>query len=115
VRAGMRANLDLTHGLILAEAVMMAAAPVLGRRHAHDAVYDACRKAIEGGGDLADISILRCSAAPPIALANCTTVSIFAACHRATRCTLLTRSRCAKVLSSDLFADAKVRLSKRPK
>jgi len=51
----MRANLGLTHGLIVAEAVMMAAAPRLGRQHAHDLVYAACRKAIEGGGDLADI------------------------------------------------------------
>ncbi len=48
-------NLDLTHGLIVAEAVMMAAAPKLGRQKAHDVVYDACRKAIEGGGQLADI------------------------------------------------------------
>jgi 3-carboxy-cis,cis-muconate cycloisomerase len=51
----MRENLDLTHGLIVAEAVMMAAAPKLGRQRAHDVVYDACRKAIEGNGDLADI------------------------------------------------------------
>ena len=51
----MRDNLDLTHGLIVAEAVMMAAAPKLGRQHAHDVVYDACRGAIEGNGDLADI------------------------------------------------------------
>jgi 3-carboxy-cis,cis-muconate cycloisomerase len=51
----MRANLDLTHGLIVAEAVMMAAALRLGRQRAHDVVYDACRKAIEGGGDLAAI------------------------------------------------------------
>ena len=51
----MRANLCLTHGLIVAEAVMMAAAPRLGRQHAHDVVYDACRKAIEGGGTLAAI------------------------------------------------------------
>jgi 3-carboxy-cis,cis-muconate cycloisomerase len=51
----MRENLDLTHGLIVAEAVMMAAAPKLGRQHAHDVVYNACRRAIEGGGQLADI------------------------------------------------------------
>jgi 3-carboxy-cis,cis-muconate cycloisomerase len=51
----MRANLDLTGGLIVAEAVMMAAAPKLGRQHAHDVVYGACRKAIEEGGQLADI------------------------------------------------------------
>lgn len=53
----MRDNLDLTHGLIVAEAVMMAAAPKLGRQLAHDVVYDACRKAIEDGGALADILV----------------------------------------------------------
>jgi 3-carboxy-cis,cis-muconate cycloisomerase len=52
--ARMRRNLDLTGGLIVAEAVMMAAAPKLGRQHAHDVVYDACRKAIEEGGTLAE-------------------------------------------------------------
>ncbi|HEY8333942.1 MAG TPA: adenylosuccinate lyase family protein, partial [Tardiphaga sp.] len=51
----MLQNLGLTQGLIVAEAVMMAAAPKLGRQRAHDVVYDACRKAIEGGGQLADI------------------------------------------------------------
>ncbi|MBT2245626.1 adenylosuccinate lyase family protein [Sphingobium sp. BHU LFT2] len=51
----MRENLDLTSGLIVAEAVMMHAAPRLGRQHAHDIVYNACREAIEGGGKLADI------------------------------------------------------------
>ena len=53
----MRDNLDLTHGLIVAEAVMMAAAQKLGRQHAHDVVYNACRKAIENGGALADILV----------------------------------------------------------
>ncbi|PIT01912.1 3-carboxy-cis,cis-muconate cycloisomerase [Bradyrhizobium nitroreducens] len=51
----MLQNLDLTRGLIVAEAVMMAAAPKLGRQRAHDVVYDACRRVIEGGGQLADI------------------------------------------------------------
>ena len=51
----MRQNLGLTRGLIVAEAVMMAAAPKLGRQHAHDVVYAACREAIENDGDLADI------------------------------------------------------------
>lgn len=51
----MRHNLLLTHGLIVAEAVMMAAAPQLGRQHAHDVVYDACRVAIDRGADLAEI------------------------------------------------------------
>lgn len=51
----MQRNLGLTHGLIVAEAVMMAAAPKLGRQRAHEIVYDACQKAIESGGQLADI------------------------------------------------------------
>ncbi len=51
----MRENLELTHGLIVAEAVMMAAAPKLGRQHAHDVVYDACRIAIEEDRRLADV------------------------------------------------------------
>lgn len=45
--AKMRRNLDLTGGLIVAEAVMMGLAPELGRQRAHDVVYDACRIAIE--------------------------------------------------------------------
>lgn len=52
--ARMRANLDMTGGLIVAEAVMMAAAPKLGRQHAHDVVYDACRAAIAAGSSLAE-------------------------------------------------------------
>jgi 3-carboxy-cis,cis-muconate cycloisomerase len=51
----MRENLDLTRGLIVAEAVMMAAAPRLGRQHAHDVVYDACRTAIDANEQLADV------------------------------------------------------------
>src|SRR5437868_6624579 len=42
----MRANLDLTQGLIVAEAVMMGLAPQLGRQQAHDVVYEACREAL---------------------------------------------------------------------
>lgn len=53
--ARMRANLDLTGGLVVAEAVMMAAAPALGRQHAHDLVYDACRAAITSGRRLAEV------------------------------------------------------------
>ena len=53
--ARMRENLNLTGGLIVAEAVMMAAAPKLGRQHAHDLVYDACRKGIEQKRRLADV------------------------------------------------------------
>jgi len=43
----MRANLDITHGLVVSEAVMMGLAPYLGREKAHDLVYDLCRDAIK--------------------------------------------------------------------
>jgi hypothetical protein len=43
----MAKNLAMTHGLIVAEAVMMGLAPHTGRNEAHDLVYDACRAAIE--------------------------------------------------------------------
>jgi 3-carboxy-cis,cis-muconate cycloisomerase len=53
--ARMRRNLDMTNGLIVAEAVMMGLAPHLGRNEAHDLVYDACRVVAEKGGRLADV------------------------------------------------------------
>jgi 3-carboxy-cis,cis-muconate cycloisomerase len=43
----MAENLDVSRGLIVAEAVMMGLAPQLGRQEAHDVVYDACRLANE--------------------------------------------------------------------
>jgi 3-carboxy-cis,cis-muconate cycloisomerase len=52
--ARMRRNLDMTHGLIVAEAVMMGLAPHMGRNEAHDVVYDACRAVAEKGGSLAE-------------------------------------------------------------
>jgi 3-carboxy-cis,cis-muconate cycloisomerase len=45
--AQMAKNLDISRGLIVAEAVMMGLAPQLGRQEAHDIVYDACRRASE--------------------------------------------------------------------
>ena len=45
----MRRNLDLTGGLIVAEAVMMALAEHTGRQAAHDVVYAACRAALDNG------------------------------------------------------------------
>ena len=50
----MAANLDISRGLIVAEAVMMGLAPAIGRQEAHDVVYDACRLANEKGMTLAD-------------------------------------------------------------
>ena len=51
----MRENLGLSGGLIVAEAVMMAAAQKLGRQTAHDVVYDACRIAATAKKPLADV------------------------------------------------------------
>jgi 3-carboxy-cis,cis-muconate cycloisomerase len=42
----MSRTLDLTKGLIVAEAVMMGLAPHLGRQRAHDVVYECCRTAL---------------------------------------------------------------------
>ena len=50
----MAGNLDISHGLIVAEAVMMGLAPALGRQEAHDVIYDACRLANDKGLALAD-------------------------------------------------------------
>jgi len=50
----MAENLDISRGLIVAEAVMMGLAPQLGRQDAHDVVYDACRLANEKGISLSD-------------------------------------------------------------
>jgi 3-carboxy-cis,cis-muconate cycloisomerase len=51
----MRANLDITKGLIVSEAVMMGLGPRLGRQYAHDLVYDICRKVVATGRPLADL------------------------------------------------------------
>jgi adenylosuccinate lyase len=51
----MRANLDLGHGLIMAEAVMLDLGRSLGRQHAHDAVYDAAQAAFVENRGFADL------------------------------------------------------------
>jgi 3-carboxy-cis,cis-muconate cycloisomerase len=51
----MRANLDITRGLIVSEAVLMALGPHIGRQYAHDLVYDICRKVIATGRPLIDL------------------------------------------------------------
>jgi 3-carboxy-cis,cis-muconate cycloisomerase len=50
----MRANLEITHGLIVAEAVMMGLAPHLGRGEAHHVVKHACDVALTEKVPLAD-------------------------------------------------------------
>jgi len=51
----MRANLDITRGLIMSEAVMMGLGPHIGRQYAHDLVYDICRQVIATGRPLVDL------------------------------------------------------------
>jgi 3-carboxy-cis,cis-muconate cycloisomerase len=50
----MRANLDITHGLIVSESVMMGLAPTLGREEAHHTVKHACDIALTQKIPLAD-------------------------------------------------------------
>lgn len=52
--ARMRRNLDSTGGLIVAEAVMMGLAPVMGRGEAHHVVHHACDIALAEGVPLAE-------------------------------------------------------------
>jgi 3-carboxy-cis,cis-muconate cycloisomerase len=63
---GMARNLGLTHGLIVAEAVMMGLAPHIGRNEAHDVVYEACHAAIEGDRPLYDVLLENEAVAGPL-------------------------------------------------
>jgi 3-carboxy-cis,cis-muconate cycloisomerase len=62
----MAKNLGMTHGLIVAEAVMMGLAPHTGRNEAHDFVYDACRAAIENDRPLYDVLLATPEVAGPL-------------------------------------------------
>ena len=53
--AKMRANLDMTNGLVVSEAVMMGLGRYIGREHAHDLVYDICREAVRQNRPLRDM------------------------------------------------------------
>ena len=53
--ARMRENIDMTHGLVMSEAVMMGLGPFIGREYAHDLVYDICRDAVKSGRQLLDL------------------------------------------------------------
>ena len=64
--ARMAQNLGMTHGLIVAEAVMMGLAPHTGRTEAHDLVYDACRLAIESERPLYDVLLETPAVAGPL-------------------------------------------------
>jgi 3-carboxy-cis,cis-muconate cycloisomerase len=62
----MAKNLGMTHGLIVAEAVMMGLAPYTGRTEAHDLVYDACNQAIEDDRPLLDVLLETPAVAGPL-------------------------------------------------
>ncbi len=51
----MQRNIECTHGLIMAEAVMMALAPHMGRLNAHHVVEAACKKAVAEHTHLKDV------------------------------------------------------------
>jgi 3-carboxy-cis,cis-muconate cycloisomerase len=51
----MRANLDITQGQVMAESVMMALAPKVGRKHAHHAMSRLCVLALQEGRPLGDV------------------------------------------------------------
>lgn len=51
----MATNLASTKGLIVAEAVMMALGPSIGRKPAHDIVYQSCCTSIDTGRPLLDV------------------------------------------------------------
>jgi 3-carboxy-cis,cis-muconate cycloisomerase len=53
--AQMRANIDLTGGLVMSEAVMMGLGKYIGREYAHDLVYDICRVAVKEKRPLLDL------------------------------------------------------------
>lgn len=51
----MRCNLEITHGLVSSEAVMLSLGHTIGRQHAHDVVYDSAQEAIRSGRQFADV------------------------------------------------------------
>src|SRR5687767_12174354 len=51
----MRRNIDMTHGLVMSEAVMMGLGPYIGREYAHDLAYDICREAVKQERPLIDL------------------------------------------------------------
>ncbi|KIV84571.1 3-carboxy-cis,cis-muconate cycloisomerase [Exophiala sideris] len=51
----MQRNLDISNGQIVSEAVMMGLGPTLGRQHAHDVVYELCRRSSTENKQLLDL------------------------------------------------------------
>jgi 3-carboxy-cis,cis-muconate cycloisomerase len=55
--ARMRANLDMTRGLLMAESLSMTLAAKLGKQEAHHVVQAACERAVRGDTDLASVAL----------------------------------------------------------
>ena len=53
--ARMRSNIELTQGLVMAEAVSLALAQHLGRAVAHELIEEACHSAVESGRSLLEV------------------------------------------------------------
>jgi 3-carboxy-cis,cis-muconate cycloisomerase len=53
--ARMRSNIDITQGLIMAEAVSLALAQHVGRAAAHELIEEACHQAVESGRSLLEV------------------------------------------------------------
>jgi adenylosuccinate lyase len=53
----MRQNLELSGGLIMAEALMLDLGRAIGRQHAHDAVYDAAQATVTTGKPFRDLLV----------------------------------------------------------
>ena len=53
----MRANIDITNGLVMSEAVMMGLGRYIGREYAHDLVYGICREAVRQRRPLLDLLV----------------------------------------------------------
>jgi 3-carboxy-cis,cis-muconate cycloisomerase len=70
----MRKNLDLTGGLIVSEAVMMALGSAMGRQRAHDCVYAICRQAIATRRPFLDLLADDPEIAPHVTRAQLTTL-----------------------------------------
>ena len=53
--ARMRSNIDITQGLIMAEAISLALAQHVGRAVAHELIEEACHQAVESGRSLLEV------------------------------------------------------------
>lgn len=53
----MRANLEMTNGLVASEAVMMGLGSYIGREYAHDLVYNLCREAVRRNRPLLELLV----------------------------------------------------------